>query len=105
MAESAVDVDEFKKCKAQLESFETEIGILSRKSPNDPLNKFKLKFINQIISKANSILGEDYRPFADFNEFDEVSLPSNSDVVLMLAQYLKCMERLRLDDLSLQMSP
>lgn len=37
-------------------------------------------------------------PFADFETFDEDSLPTNSDVVLILSQYLDCLEGWRSDN-------
>lgn len=92
-------VDTFEKLQAQLEGLHTEIASLSKKSQNDPLNKFKLKFINQILSDANNLLGEKYKPFNDFDLFDETELPNNSDAAMMLTQYLNCFEKLRSDNI------
>lgn len=72
-----------------------EIFSLSQKKPNDPINKFKLNLINQILSISNSLLKEEFKPFSDFNLFDESEMPSNSDVTVMLSQYLDSMERFR----------
>ena len=47
------------------------------------------------------LLGVKYKPFADFDVFDEESLPSNSDVVFVLAQYINCMETLRAENIEL----
>ncbi|SRR5579871_1487352 len=80
------DAYEFEKLEQQLHSFLTEISELSSKKPNDPLNKFKLKFINGMLEGLNKLLGN-ARPFRDFKVFDVDDLPSNSDVILMLSQY------------------
>ncbi|MBV8256063.1 MAG: hypothetical protein JO154_25935 [Chitinophaga sp.] len=93
------DVDTFEKLQAQLEGLHTEISALSKKSQNDALNKFKLKFVNQIISEANGLLGDKYKPFNSFELFDENDLPTNSDVAMMLTQYLNCLEKLRADNI------
>lgn len=89
------EVDNFEKLQAQLEGLHNEISALSKKSQNDALNKFKLKFVNKIISDSNELLGNDYKPFSDFDTFDENDLPSNSDAAMMLTQYLSCFEKLR----------
>lgn len=73
------------------------MSILSKKSPNDAVNKFKLKFINRQLLESNALLAERYRPFDDFETFSEDDIPQNSDVVFILAQYLQCMEKLRGD--------
>lgn len=80
------DVEQFEKLEQQLHSFLAEISELSRKKPNDPLNKFKLKFINSTLEELNSLLG-DYRPFKDFETFNVDELPSNSDAIIILSQY------------------
>lgn len=93
------EVNNFEKVQAQLESLHAEISTLSKKSSNDALNKFKLKFVNQTLSGANELLGVNYKPFNDFEKFDDEDLPSNSDVTLILGQYLNCMEKLRTDNI------
>jgi hypothetical protein len=96
------DVDTFEKLQAQLEGLHTEISALSKKSQNDALNKFKLKFVNQILMASNQLLGEEYKPFKEFDLFDENDLPSNSDAAMMLTQYLNCFEKLRADNIKKQ---
>lgn len=56
------DVNNFEKVQSQLEGLLTEVTTLAKKSPNDGVNKFKLKFINEIISSGNKILGKVYKP-------------------------------------------
>lgn len=91
------DVDKFEKVAGQVLGLYEEMSILSKKSPNDAVNKFKLKFINRQLSESNMLLGGRYRPFDDFEVLDEDAIPQNSDVVLILSQYLQCMEKLRGD--------
>jgi hypothetical protein len=93
------DIDKFEKIQAQLKGLYDEIAMLSKKSPNDALNKFKLKFINDVLKEANSILQKKYKPFEQFKNFNEDDLPTNSDVTLILYQYLNCMEKLRADNI------
>lgn len=89
------NVDFFEKTNAQLMAVYEEITALSKKSPNDGVNIFKLKLINKVLQDANTVLDEKHKPFPDFSVFIEEDLPSNSDVVFILAQYLNCMENLR----------
>jgi hypothetical protein len=91
------DIFEFEKLEQQLHSFLDDISELSKKRPNDPLNKFKLKFINATLLKLNGILKDD-RPFAEFKQFDVDDLPSNSDVVLLLSQYAAAAHRFRVEN-------
>src|SRR5690554_1354267 len=92
------EVDNFEKLQAQLEGLHNEISALSKKSQNDALNKFKLKFVNKILTDSNELLGENYKPFADFDFFDDNDMPTNSDAAMMLTQYLSCFEKLRADN-------
>ena len=91
------DIPEFEKLEQQLHSFLQEISALSAKKPNDPLNKFKLKFINSTLDALNRLLTTD-RPFPDFDHFNPDDLPSNSDVVVILSQYAAATHRFRVDN-------
>lgn len=93
-------VETFLKLQPQLKSAYDEISLLSKKKPTEEVNKFKLKFINSILSRANEILGEKYKPFPDdFDLFDEDDMPNNSDVVFILSHYLTSLEKLRCDNI------
>jgi hypothetical protein len=94
------EVDKFEKTHSQFEGLCKEIGILSKKSPNDAVNKFKLKFINQILVEANNILTNKYLPLEGFDVFKEDELPTNSDVTFIFEQYLNCLEKLRSDNVT-----
>ena len=96
------DVDTFEKLAGQIVSTYDEVALLSKKSPNDALNKFKLNFINTLLKKSNEFLGKEYMPFEEFTAFDVDEIPQNSDVVFILSQYLQCFEKLRADNVSVQ---
>lgn len=93
------EVEKLEKMCGQMEGLHKEISALTRKSPNDGLNKFKLKFVNAVIANANDVLGESYRPFAEFGLFDADDLPSNSDVAFIIGQYMEELERKRADNI------
>jgi len=93
------DVERFEKVTGQLEGVYEEITSLSKKSPNDGVNKFKLRLVNKVLEDANSLLDNKHKPFDDFSVFEEDTLPSNSDVAFILAQYLNCMESLRAENI------
>ncbi len=97
---SKINIDDYRKTLNQLEGLHEEIATLSKKSYTDALNQFKLKLVNQVLKKANTLLGNNYKPFADFIEFDVDDLPSNSDVTLVLSQYINCMESLREENIT-----
>ena len=92
------DVNTFEKISVQLLGVYEEVSLLSKKNPNDVLNKFKLKFINKLLNQSNSFLTNEYKPFDDFELFDEDDMPQNSDIVFILSQYLQCFEKLRADN-------
>ena len=92
------DIDIFEKLSGQLISVYEEISLLSKKNPNDAINKFKFKFLNKLISDSNEFLSEKYKPFDEFSIFEEDEMPFNSDVVFILSQYIQCFEKLRADN-------
>lgn len=93
------DVDLFEKINAQLVAIYEEITALSKKSPDGVINEFKLKFINRVLQDANTFLDDKHKPFPDFTVFEEDILPSNSDAVFIISQYLKCMDVLKIDNI------
>ena len=50
------DVERFEKLHIQIKDMYSELSILSKKSPDGAINKFKLNFINQLIEEANLII-------------------------------------------------
>jgi hypothetical protein len=93
-------IDEFETLNGQLVAFHTEMNTLVKKSPNDALNKFKLGLVNSILRKSNTFLGKKRLPFEDFEAFNEETMPSTSDVLMILAQYLSAFEKLRTENIT-----
>ena len=91
----------FEKIDGQLKSLHEEISILSKKSPDGKINTFKIQYINAIIAQANDLLKKDYIPLPGFTQFDSDMLPSNSDIVFVLSQYINCMEQLRAENITI----
>jgi len=94
------EVDQFERLQGQLASLYEEVQALAKKSPNDALNKFKLGFVNACVKRANEFLGDERKPFSDFAAFDAESLPTNSDVLVILSQYLSALEKIRADNIT-----
>ncbi len=95
---SKEDIEKLEKVIGQLQGFHAEISALAKKSPNDALNPFKLKLINKVLEASNEVLGDSYRPFDDFQKFEQDDVPSNSDVTVVIAQYMEEAERYRSDN-------
>lgn len=93
------DIDLFLKTNSQMKAMYKEILELSKKKPNDGVNLFKLKLINKLLEDANKLLQNNYKPFDDFVIFDEDEIPTNSDVTIIMSQYLNAMEILRCDNI------
>jgi hypothetical protein len=96
--EKIEDIESLEKVIGQLQAAHSEVTILAKKSPSDTLNSFKLKMINRVIKASNSVLGDKYKPFEEFEQFEDEDLPSNSDVTMVLAQYMEEAERYRSDN-------
>lgn len=91
------DIDKFECVYPLLVSITKSITVLSSKKPNDPVSEFKVDQINKILRQCNSILGEN-RPDIEFEEFDNDTLPQNSDVVVMLELYMASMDKFKVSN-------
>jgi hypothetical protein len=92
------EVERLERLIVQLSGLHAEISQLAKKSPNDALNAFKLKLVNKVIAAGNKVLPRGYRPFEDFEQFDTDDMPTNSDVAIILTQYMEQSERYRSDN-------
>jgi hypothetical protein len=91
---SLEDVEKFKMLFPLLNSDLSEVRELSKKKQDESLNKFKVRTINQKLAPIKEILKNE--PTIEFLELlDDVTLPSNSDAVFMLAQFKSAMEQYR----------
>lgn len=93
------EVEQFTRLLIQFPKLLDQFIELSKKRPNDVINEFKLSLINPLLQSANSILGDDNKPYAEFGLFDSESLPTNSDVVVILSQYLACLQKFRRENI------
>jgi len=73
-----------------LDSVYDEIKELSKKKQDDTLNRLKVKMINRILEQVKEVLAEE--PTVQFLDLlDDETLPTNSDAVLILAQFQTAM--------------
>lgn len=71
-----------------------EIRELSKKKQDEPLNKFKVKTINKKLEQIKILLTDE--PTLEFLEvLDEETLPSNSDAVLLISQFVQALEQFK----------
>ena len=61
--ETEDDVFNLEKLIVQLDGLHTELSQLTKKSPNDGLNLFKLKLVNKVLGSGNQVLTGNYKPF------------------------------------------
>ena len=73
-----------------LQSVFNEIKELSKKKQDGVLNEVKVKMTNRVLMKVKTILNDD--PTIEFLDLlDEVKLPTNSDAVIIIAQFKAAM--------------
>ncbi|PZX52525.1 hypothetical protein [Algoriphagus chordae] len=67
---------------------------LSKKKPDEALNKLKIKMINRVLDQLKEILKN--QPTIEFLDLlDEDGLPTNSDAVLILGQFRAAMDQFK----------
>lgn len=83
-------VKKFTMVFPMLESMRDEMKVLSSKKQDGVLNNLKVKMINRLIGTARELLASE--PTVEYlEELDEDMLPQNSDVVLILCQYIEAL--------------
>lgn len=69
-----------------------EVKEFSKKKQDELLNEKKVKMINRLLEKTKEVLKEE--PTVDFLDLlDENELPSNSDAVLTMSQYISALDQ------------
>lgn len=84
------DIEKYEILISQLRTFAEDIEKFAKKKPDESLNEFKISFVNEVIAKINNLIGE-YKPFKDFTLFEKENIPSYSDVLIILNQYIQSM--------------
>ncbi|MEH2373064.1 hypothetical protein [Nostoc sp.] len=75
-----------------LHAMRSEFKELSKKKPEAVLNKSKMKIVNRLLQSCRKILASE-ASFDYLDLIDEDDVPQNSDVVLMLSQYVAAMNQ------------
>lgn len=77
-----------------LQAMFDEFRELSKKKPDGAVGKPKIAVVNRLLGKCRGVVqDEDTFPFLDLLNEDEI--PQNSDVVLMLSQYMAALKTFR----------
>ena len=74
----------------------TEIKDFSKKNQNDPMNLGKVKIINRLLVKAREILANE-PSIGYLDVLEEDDLPSISDAVLIVFQYISALDKFHSD--------
>lgn len=98
------DVLLYDKLHDQLMTMKNQFEVLSKKNPNDVLNEFKIGLVNTLLADINGLIG-DYKPFPNFEQFEDSPKVFNSDVLLILAQYLTAMNRFKVANTTIEKNP
>jgi len=87
-------IEQFKMLTELLQSIYNEMKEFSKKKPDEPLNKFKVKSVNRVLTRVKDILKEE--PTVDFLDIlDDETLPTNSDAILIIGQFQASMDRFK----------
>jgi len=88
------EVKKFEMLFPMLDSDIAEIRELSKKKQDEPLNPFKVKIINKKLEQIKTLLKNE--PSNEYLELlDEDTLPTNSDAVLMLTQFINALRQFK----------
>ena len=91
---TASQAHEYEVLQPLLSALYDEFQELSKKKPQEPVSKGKVKVVNRVLEPVIDLLdAEPQRKFLD--ALDDDDLPQNSDVVLMLGQALTAMQSFR----------
>ena len=86
------DVNQFLMLRELVMGLYEEMKDLAKKSSKEALNEFKIKSLNRVLNPLKDLLKD--QPTAMFLDIlEEDSLPTNSDVVIVLSQYLSAMKK------------
>jgi len=87
-------VIDYERPQPLIQSVYKEIKEFSKKKPDGVLNTLKVKMINRALKQIKDFLSDE--PNIDFLELlDEEVIPSNSDAVLVVSQFLAVISQFR----------
>lgn len=82
----------FEMLNKLIDSIYIELKEFSKKKPDEPLNKFKVKNINRVLKQIKEILNDE--PTSEFLDLlDDETLPTNSDAILIIGQFKASMKQ------------
>lgn len=86
------EVNQFLMLRELVTGLYEEMEDLTKKSSKETLNEFKIKSLNRVLKPLRELLKD--QPTAMFLDLlEDDSLPTNSDVVIVLSQYLSAMKK------------
>ena len=86
------EVNQFLMLRELVTGLYEEMKDLTKKSSKETLNEFKIKSLNRVLKPLKELLKD--QPTAMFLDLlEDESLPTNSDVVIILSQYLTAMQK------------
>lgn len=92
--QTAENIEKFKMLEELLDSIYLEMKEFSKKKPDEPLNTFKVKNVNRVLSQLKELLKDE--PTIEFLDLlDDETLPTNSDAILIIGQFQASMKRYR----------
>ena len=87
-------VEKYNMLSPMLNSILSEMKELSKKKQDGVLNKLKVKMINRILEQVKDLFSDE--PTIQFLDLlDDVTLPTNSDTVLIISQYRAAMNHFK----------
>jgi len=87
--------NEFDKLENQLFGLNNEICKISNKKPNDEINQFKVKILNDLLTEINQLFENANIQITKFPLFIDEELPTYSDINFVLSQFLEKMDYFR----------
>ncbi len=91
---TAEKVEFYEVTRPLLDAMYSEFKEFSKKKPDGAVSKAKMKVVNRLLTKRQEVL-ESEASIAYLDILDEDDVPQNSDVVLMLSQYVAAMQQFR----------
>lgn len=89
------DVEQFAMLYPILDALLNEFKELSKKKQDGALNEMKVKLSNRVLEKVRTLLAN-YPTIEFLDLLDDTKLPTNSDAVLIIAQFKAAMDQYKI---------